>query len=94
LLRLDGRLDREVLRLLAHQDRSSRHGKYNAKKDSRCNPQPWFRLGDVDPRRDRSLDLRIRPDSQAGAVHLGRHFGRVGGVRRFVATGHNNRRRP
>jgi len=39
LLRLDGRLDGEVLRLLPHEDCRSRHRKDNSENNSRGDPQ-------------------------------------------------------
>jgi hypothetical protein len=38
LLRLDGGLDGEVLRLLTHQDCGSRHRKDNSENDGRRDP--------------------------------------------------------
>jgi hypothetical protein len=93
LLRFDGGLDGEVLRLLTHQDRGSRHRKDNSKDDRRCDPEQGFRLGDIGARRDRALDLCLRSGRQAGAVELGRYFRRLGRLHRFVMTGRDHRRR-
>ena len=93
LLRFDGGLDGEVLRLLTHQDRGSRHREDNAKDDRGRDPEQGFRLGDIGARRDRAPDLRIRSGCQAGAVEPGRYSQRLGRLHRFVVTGRNNRRR-
>ena len=86
LLRLDGGLDGEILRLLTHQDCRSGHRKDNSKDDRRSDPEQGFRLGDFDAWRNRALHLRLRPGSQAGAVELRRHLGRVGPLPRVIAT--------
>jgi hypothetical protein len=90
LLRLDRGLDREVLRLLTHQDRDSRHRENNAKDDRRCDPEQGLRLGDIGARRDRALDFRLRSGRQAGAVELGRDFRRLGRLHGFVVAAGDN----
>jgi hypothetical protein len=90
LLRLDRGLDGEVLRLLTHQDCGSGHRKDNSKDDRRRDPEQGFRLGDFDAWRNRALHLRLRSGSQAGAVELRRHFGRIGPLPRFIATARDN----
>jgi hypothetical protein len=93
LLRLDGGLDGEVLRLLTHQNRGSRHRKDNAKNDRGRDPEQGFRLGDIGARRDRALRLRLRSGRQAGAVELRSDFRRFGPLPRFIVTTRDNGRR-
>jgi hypothetical protein len=93
LLRLDGRLDGEVLRLLPHEDCSSRHRKDNSENDGRRDPQQALRLGDFGARRDGALNLRLGSGRHAGAVEFGRDFRGLGPLHGFVATGRDHRRR-
>ena len=86
MLRLDGGLDGEVLRLLTHQDCGSGHRKDNSKDDRRRDPEQAFRLGDFGAWSNRALHLRLRSGRQAGAVELRRHFGRFGPLPRFIVT--------
>ena len=92
LLRLDGGLDGEVLRLLAHQDCGPGHRKDNSKNDRRRDPEQAFRLGGFGARRNRALHLRLRSGRQAGTVELRRHFGRVGPLHRFIVTARDDGR--
>ena len=91
--RFDGRLDRQVLRFLTHQDRSARHRQDHAKRDCRCNPQPRLRLAVVKDWRDRALAFEILSRASAGAVDLAWHFRRRGRLHWFVRAGRDNRRR-
>ena len=93
LLRLDGGLDGEVLRLLTHQDCGSGHRKDNSKHDRRRDPEQALRLGDFGAWSNRALHLRVRSGRQAGAVELRRHFGRFGPLPRFIVTACDNGRR-
>jgi hypothetical protein len=91
LLRLDGGLDGEVLRLLTHQDCGPGHGKDNSKDNRRRDPDQSFRLGDFGPRRDRALGFRLRSRRQTGTVELRRHFWRFGPLPRFIVASRDNR---
>ena len=90
LLRLDGGLDGEVLRLLTHQDCGAGHRKDNSKDDRRGDPEQALRLGDFGAWSNRALHLRLRSGRQAGAVELRRHFGRLGPLPGFIATARDN----
>ena len=92
MLRLDRGLDREVLRLLTHQDRGPGHRKDNSKDDRRPNPEQPFRLGAFGARSNGALHLRFRSGRQAGAVELRRHLGRVGPLPGFILTACDNGR--
>jgi hypothetical protein len=93
LLRLDGGLDGEVLRLLPHEDCRCRHRKDNSENDGRRNPQQALGFGDFGAWRDGALNFRLRSPAHAGAVEFGRDFWGLGPLHGFVATGGAHRRR-
>jgi hypothetical protein len=90
LLRLDGLLDGQVLRLLTHQNCGARNGKDNSKDDCSGNPEQAFWLGDLSAWRDRTLDFYLRSGHEGGAVEFGSDFRRLVRLKRFVATARDN----